>query len=124
MGTLNDLAATQYREVERIWPTPEGHDPSERQALALVEEVGEIARGLLKRSHARRATSRTHKGKTAFEWTANVHEEIGQALGVLLGLAHIEGVDLDAVMEDTIDALLNRPSILAAVDHPKETHDE
>lgn len=110
--TLSELAARQYEQVERIWPTPGGQDAAQRQGLALVEEVGEIARALLKRSHAGRSLAGMHKGWTVAQWTANVHEEIGQALGVLLGLAHLEGVDLDEVMARTLAELEARPSII------------
>lgn len=111
--TLNEIAEAQATEVERIWPTPAGQDPVQRQVLALTEEVGEIARGVLKRSHASRTPGGVHKGKTVDEWTEDIALEIGQALGVLLGLAHQEGIDLDAVMAETIDTLRARPSILA-----------
>lgn len=110
-GPLTHIAAVQAREVERIWPTPEGQDPVLRQVAALTEEVGEIARAVLKRSHASRSNRGAYKGLTVDDWTAELHIEIGQALGVLLGLAHQEGVDLDTVMADTIEALINHPSI-------------
>lgn len=109
---LNHIAEAQATEVERIWPTPEGQDPVLRQVAALTEEVGEIARAVLKRSHASRSADGTHKGKTADEWTENLAVEVGQALGVLLGLAHQEGMDLDGRMADTLDALRRRPSII------------
>jgi NTP pyrophosphatase (non-canonical NTP hydrolase) len=109
---LDGIAEAQATEVERIWPTPTGQDPVLRQVAALTEEVGEIARAVLKRSHASRTTDGTHKGLTVDEWTEEVALEIGQALGVLLGLAHQEGVHLDDRMAATIDALRARPSIV------------
>ena len=109
--SLNDIAAAQATEVERIWPTPAGQDPVLRQVAALTEEVGEIARAVLKRGHASRSADGTHKGLNVDEWTEELALEIGQALGVLLGLAHQEGLDLDGRMTETIGALRNRPSI-------------
>lgn len=109
---LDGIAQAQATEVERIWPTPEGQDPVLRQVAALTEEVGEIARAVLKRSHASRTADGTHKGLTVDQWTAEVHLEIGQALGVLLGLAHQEAMDLDESMSETIEALRTRPSII------------
>jgi NTP pyrophosphatase (non-canonical NTP hydrolase) len=110
--TLNEMARVQATEVERIWPTPEGQDPVLRQLTALTEEVGEIARAVLKRSHASRTLDGSHKGLTVEQWGEEVALEIGQALGVLLGLAHQERVDLDARMIATLGALVDRPSII------------
>lgn len=119
-GPLNAIAAVQAREVERIWPTPEGQDPLLRQLAALTEEVGEVARALLKRSHAARSADGRHKGRTVAEWSEEVALEMGQALGVLLGLAHQEGVDLDARMASTIANLVERPSILPSAAPSRE----
>lgn len=113
---LNEMARVQATEVERIWPTPAGEDPVLRQVAALTEEVGEIARAVLKRSHASRTADGRHKGLSVEEWTEEVALEIGQALGVLLGLAHQEGVHLDARMAATLDALRSRPSIITPAD--------
>lgn len=112
MEPLNAIARDQAEQVERIWPTPEGQDPVLRQVAALTEEVGEIARAVLKRSHATRSSTGKHKGLSPAEWTHALAVEIGQALGVLLGLAHQEGIDLDEMMVDTIDDLRRRPSIV------------
>lgn len=114
VDVMNDLARTLHEEVERIWPTPSGSDVMQRQALALCEEVGEIARAILKRSHAMRSPDGIHKGKTAVEWTDELHVEIGQTIGVALQLAHIEGINVDRMMAATVDALANRPCILHA----------
>lgn len=112
--SLNWIAKEQYEQVERIWPTPPDQDPLQRQILALTEEVGEIARAALKRSHAERSPTSRHKGLTVEEWTWELREEIGQAIGVLLGLGHLEGVDLDTIVASTLTALRERPSILDA----------
>jgi NTP pyrophosphatase (non-canonical NTP hydrolase) len=111
---LNALGAALHVEVERVWPAPPGTDTAQRQALALCEEVGEIARAILKRSHAQRSHDGRPKGLTADEWTAELHVEIGQVIGVALQLAHIEGVDIDAQMMQTLELLRSRPCIDAS----------
>lgn len=115
--SVNLIAAELHAEVERIWPTPPGDDIVQRQALALTEEVGEIARAILKRSHASRSPNGVHKGYDVEGWTANLHTEIGQAIGVALQLAHIEGMDIDEWLSVTVEALRARACILES-EHP------
>lgn len=49
---LDHLARRFAEEAERIWPTPEGESTLQRQVVAVTEELGEVARAILKRSHA------------------------------------------------------------------------
>lgn len=106
----NSWALAFRTEVLRVWPHMEYLDIF-AQTAACAEELGEINRAALKRVHATYATARRAKGKTASEWTDELAVEICQAIGTLLQLAVIEGVDLDKGMPEVLEALrqMERP---------------
>lgn len=89
-------------EVDRLWPT----ETEFGRGLALAEEVGEVARAYLKRSHAQVLGS--FKGRTAQEWTDNLRVEVFQAVGVLLDIARREGFDIEAGLDLCLQSLRSR----------------
>lgn len=84
-GTRADLRSMQAAcadFAEIAWPNL----TVEVEALALAEEVGELARCVVKRHHGNRGSTE--------DWTAELRREMGDVLLVLCNLAHIEGFDL------------------------------
>jgi NTP pyrophosphatase (non-canonical NTP hydrolase) len=65
------------------------HNSLEIQLLQLVEEVGEIARAVVKRAQSIRGNYE--------EWTEKIREELGDAFISLLNVADIAGFDLATV---------------------------
>jgi NTP pyrophosphatase (non-canonical NTP hydrolase) len=74
-------------EVTRRWP----NNGLLEEMAALSEEVGEVARCILKRGEGTRGT--------APEWTAKLRLELGQAMFVLINIAAMEGISAAHVLE-------------------------
>lgn len=89
-SSLDELQTSVIEHVERLWP---GESLNAR-LVALVEEVGEVGRAILKRDHARKAIDGKCRGLTVAEWSDNLKEEAGQALVVLLTIAELEHFSL------------------------------
>jgi NTP pyrophosphatase (non-canonical NTP hydrolase) len=86
---LDELAHLAHAEADRRW-----HDTLtiESEVLALVEEVGELCRAVVKRREGTRGTTE--------EWTSNLRLEWGQAMLVLLNISALEGFKpSEAVLE-------------------------
>lgn len=67
-------------------------------ALAVVEEAGEVARAILKRDQAKEGVDRMGLGVD--HWTGEVRTESADVLIALLSLAENEGFDLLTVTRD------------------------
>lgn len=95
----NGLPAVQRIVAEfaaRAWPGL----TVEVEALALAEEVGELARAVVKRAHGNRGT--------AEDWTAELRREAGDVLLVLLNIAALEEFDLWTAALDRLYVILER----------------
>lgn len=93
------------KEVDRLWPHES--DPAYR-AGCLAEEAGEVNRAITKRRHAWHSPKGTCKGLTVEEWTENLRVELAQALGVILDIAHREGIELASEVERCVQVLQER----------------
>lgn len=83
-----------------LWPG----ETLEEAGLALSEEAGEVARAIIKRSHALR-----HEGdREPFDWADNLRREVAQVVVVCAKMAHFEGFDLGAAVEAELRALEDR----------------
>lgn len=102
---LSELATAIAKEVDRLWP--EETNPAYRGAC-LAEEAGEVNRAITKRRHAQHSADGLCKGKTVDEWTEELRVELAQALGVILDIAHREGFDIAADIEDCWTILHDR----------------
>jgi NTP pyrophosphatase (non-canonical NTP hydrolase) len=76
---LDELAWLSHAWIEARWP---GESDADRIA-ALVEEVGELARAMVKRGHDERGSVE--------EWTTEVCKEWGDVVLILLDIAEREG---------------------------------
>lgn len=92
-------------EVDRLWPHET--DPAYR-AGCLAEEAGEVNRAITKRRHASHAADGLCKGLTVDGWTGNLRLELAQALGVILDIAHREGIDVATELEGCVATLQRR----------------
>lgn len=99
---IADTSASISAEVNRLWPHET--DPAYRGAC-LAEEAGEVNRAITKRRHASHARNGKCKGLTVDEWTGELRTELAQALGVILDIAHREGIDLVPAIERCVAAL-------------------
>lgn len=103
---LAETGAALAKEVDRLWPHEE-NDPAYR-AACLAEEAGEVNRAVTKRRHAEYAPNGLCKGMNRYEWSNELRVELAQALGVILDIAHREGFDLMADVEECLAALQAR----------------
>lgn len=99
------LSAGIAAEVDRLWP--EETNPAYR-AQCLAEEAGEVSRAITKRRHASWAADSRCKGKTVQEWTEELRVELAQLVGVAFDIAHREGFDLAADVEQVLAVLQER----------------
>lgn len=76
------------------------HDSIETRALGVVEELGELARCLVKRARGVRGT---HE-----QWTAELRAEAADVVLSLLAVAEMEGFDLARVARYKLDELWTR----------------
>lgn len=102
LAGLGHRIATQ---VDRLWP--EEVYPGWR-AGNLAEEAGEVIRAVTKRRHAQHARDGRCKGLTVEEWTDNLAVELAQVVGVVLDIAHREGIDVAARLVDCVETLERR----------------
>lgn len=82
---LDYLERFQDEVASYLATMPNPTTTAEEQMLNLVEEVGELARALLKRKQGIRGTRE--------EWDTEVHKEIGDVFISLLAVAHHEGLE-------------------------------
>lgn len=106
----NSWAMAFRTEATRVWPHMRLRGVF-AQTAACAEGLGEINGTALKRLSTVSSVAGLVKGKNADEWTAELAVEICQAIGALLQLAVIEGVDLDKGMPEALEALrqMERP---------------
>ena len=102
---LNQIAEAVSTEVGRRWPHM---NTVQSEALALFEEGGEIARAIVKRDEGTRGTPE--------EWTVELRKEIGQTFLVLLNIAHLEGIDVEDLIRESIWSLTEKPETEPAFD--------
>lgn len=100
-----EKGAAFAKEVDRLWP--DENNPGYR-AQCLSEEAGEVSRAITKRRHATHSARGLCKGLTADEWTDEVRKELAQVLGVVLDIAHREGIDLLEATAECLDILRHR----------------
>lgn len=94
--TLTAMQDTVASFAETAWPGL----TIEVETLALAEEVGELARAVVKRAHGNRGSSA--------DWSAELRREAGDVLLVLLNIAHLERFDLHDAGLERLDVILNR----------------
>jgi NTP pyrophosphatase (non-canonical NTP hydrolase) len=92
-------------EIDRLWP--DENEPAFR-GQCIAEEAGEVNRAITKRRHAQRAVHGRCKGKTVDEWTEELRTELAQLVGVACDIAHREGFDLGADLEQCLYILQRR----------------
>lgn len=102
---LADLSQRIVKEVDRLWP--EETDPAYR-AACLCEEAGEVSRAITKRRHAQHNSRGLCKGLTPAQWTEELAIELAQTMGVILDIAHREGIDLCAYLVECVEVLERR----------------
>lgn len=90
------LAAWQAREL----PCEDAAKQRLRLALGVCEEVGEVARCVLKADQEIRGS--------AEEWREKLGEEIGDAVAFLIQLATLNGLDFEACVEGAVCKVLAR----------------
>lgn len=96
------LKQAQSRVDQWISQFEEGYFPPLVQLARLSEELGELSRAL---SHELGV-----KKPKKNEPDANVNEEIGDLLLVLICLANARGADLEAIFENTLAKIQSRDS--------------
>ena len=81
----------------------------EQQVLVLAEEVGELARAVVKRAQGIRGTHA--------EWTAQLHAEAADVLITLLAIAGTEGFDLTETAARKWAVITGRDATAARLPH-------
>lgn len=100
-----ETGAALAKEVDRLWPSED--NPAYR-ASCLAEEAGEVCRAVTKRRHASHASDGKCKGLTVDEWSNELRVELTQAIGVILDIAHREGIELVSAVEECVEILQKR----------------
>lgn len=90
------LAAWQEREL----PCEDKDKQTLRVMVGAAEELGEVARCVLKRSQEIRATEHV--------WTSRAEEEIGDVCVFLMQLCALLGLDFEACIERAAQKVLGR----------------
>jgi NTP pyrophosphatase (non-canonical NTP hydrolase) len=99
-GPHEYLRALQHETRVYLDSMPNPTNTIEEQLLNLFEEVGELARAVLKRKQGIRGT----RG----EWDAEVRKEIGDVFGSLVACATVEGLDFYETVEERMVEVLAR----------------
>lgn len=110
-GTAGDdwvaeLGPLFVAQCDRLWPDETQIDSWRLDCL--VEEAVECLRAVTKRRHARNASDGICKGLTVEEWDRELAGELGQLVGVAIDIAHREGIDLQEVTRQALEALQRR----------------
>lgn len=94
--SLSDVQQRIHAHAVVAWPGL----TTEIEVLALAEEVGEVARAVLKRTQAIRGSSD--------DWSAELRREVGDVLLVLCNIASLEGFELSETVAERLAVVLDR----------------
>lgn len=103
-----ELDAVQW-VIERMTDTIWHDEPIEEAGLALSEEAGEVAKGILKRNHQRRG----HGDREQTDWDAYIRKEVSQVFVTILKIAQREGFSLREALVEEMAQLQARIDALA-----------
>ena len=105
---MNSKTISQYQQVLKIIDKNKGDDYTSMLLLAIVEEVGEMARAYLAMK------GRKPKNKRAQE-DESYKQEMGDVVVAIMKLANLRNINLDDRIAYTLRKIKNRKELLKAL---------